>query len=222
MRVSGRARNLRIQVFPHGGVEIVAPKRSKPAEIEAFVNEHRDWIRQTQSEFHEIRTPEPLLPDEIELRAIGETYRIHYATGATGSARERDSLVTIRAPLLTPEHCWPLLQGWLKKQGRAHLRVAAMNLGAQLRLQPKRVHVRLQRTRWGSCSTTGTISLNAGALLRSAEELRYIMVHELCHLRHMNHSRRYWQLVESYVPDYKDIEQSLDAAWQTSPRWLIG
>jgi predicted metal-dependent hydrolase len=136
--------------------------------------------------------------------------------------RERDGLLTVRAPTITSELCWPLLQGWLKKQGRAHLRVAAMNLGAELGLQPARVHIRLQRTRWGSCSTTGTISLNAAGLLRSAEELRYIMVHELCHLRHMNHSRRFWQLVESFVPDYKAIEQSLDSAWQTSPRWLIG
>ena len=89
-------------------------------------------------------------------------------------------------------------------------------------LQPAAVHIRLQKTRWGSCSATGTVSLNAAALLRPPEEMRYVIVHELCHLRHMNHSKTFWRLVESYVPDYRLLEDTLDAAWQTSPAWLIG
>ena len=89
-------------------------------------------------------------------------------------------------------------------------------------LRPKRVQTRLQSTRWGSCSTTGTLSLNAALLLRSADELRYVVIHELCHLEHMNHSKRYWQLVKRFEPDYRQYERGLDKAWQSSPIWLIG
>jgi predicted metal-dependent hydrolase len=115
-----------------------------------------------------------------------------------------------------------LLQGWLKRTARPHLERELAAVAAELSLQPKRLHIRLQRTRWGSCSSTGTISLNAAMLLRPPAEMRYVIIHELCHLRHMNHSARFWRLVERYAPDYRDHEQALDAAWPASPLWLVG
>jgi predicted metal-dependent hydrolase len=222
VRVSGRARTLRIQVYPHGGVEIVAPKRTRPADIEAFVAENREWILKTRSQFKELRPPEPTLPEKIVLLATGETLRTHFTTAPTARCKEQGGLLNISAPELSPEHCWPILRNWLKKKGKQHLVAETDRLADLTGLQPANVHIRLQRTRWGSCSSSGTISLNAASLLRPAEEMRYVIVHELCHLRHMNHSKRYWQLVAKFVPNYRKIEQTLDAAWQTSPRWLIG
>ena len=222
VRVSSRARNLKIQVYPHGGVEIVAPKRARPKDIEAFVTENREWIQKTRSKFQELRPPEPTLPDEIKLPAVKETLRLHFTTAPATKCKEQGGLLNIAAPELTPEHCWPLLRDWLKKKGKQHLVNETFRLAELTGLQPARVHIRLQKTRWGSCSSSGTLSLNAASLLRPAEEMRYVIVHELCHLQHMNHSRRYWKLVESFVPNYRKIEQTLDASWQTSPRWLIG
>jgi len=122
--------------------------------------------------------------------------------------------------MLDAAHCWPLLQSWLKRRARREILAAAALIAADIGIQPRRVHIRLQRSRWGSCSSSGTVSLNAALLLRSPDELRYVVVHELCHLQHMNHSPRYWRLVESFVPDYRLHEKTLDTAWQTSPRWL--
>jgi predicted metal-dependent hydrolase len=222
VRISGRARNLKIQIYPHGGVEIVAPKRTRPADIEAFVDEHRNWIHKTRSQFRELRPPEPTLPDEVRLLATGEILRTHFTVAATNKCKEQGGLLNISAASLTAENCWPLLRHWLRKKGKQHLVTETFELARQTGLQPARVHIRLQKTRWGSCSTSGTISLNAASLLRPAEEMRYVIIHELCHLQHMNHSKRYWKLVESFVPNYRQIEHTLDAAWQTSPRWLIG
>ncbi len=222
VRVSGRARTLRIQVYPHGGVEIVAPKRTRPADIEAFVAENREWILKTRSQFKELRPPEPTLPEKIVLLATGETLRTHFTTAPTARCKEQGGLLNISAPELRTDHCWPILRNSLKKKGKQHLVAETDRLADLTGLQPANVHIRLQRTRWGSCSSSGTISLNAASLLRPAEEMRYVIVHELCHLRHMNHSKRYWQLVAKFVPNYRKIEQTLDAAWQTSPRWLIG
>jgi predicted metal-dependent hydrolase len=222
VRVSSRARHLKIQVYPHGAVEIVAPKRAKPAHISSFVAEHRDWIKKTRAKFADLRPPERPLPDQIQLRALKETFRIHYLLDDAPRVSERNGLLTVSSPVLSPGACWPLLQKWIKRKGRKHLVPLTHETGAEIGLQPKRIAIRLQKTRWGSCSASGTISLNAAVLLRPAAEMRYVIIHELCHLKHMNHSQRYWQLVESFVPDYRSIERIMDEAWQTSPRWITG
>ena len=221
VRVSSRARSLKIQVYPHGAVEIVAPKRAKSADIQAFVEEHHDWIIKTRSKFSKLRPPEPPLPASIDLRGIGEVAKIHYRKGAQPHLADNNGLLTLTAPDPEPAAYWPLLQKWLKQMGRQHLVSLAKEIGHEIGLYPERVHIRLQRTRWGSCSSNGTISLNSAMLLRSPAEMRYVIVHELCHLKHMNHSQRYWNLVEKHVPGYRAIERNLDGAWQTSPLWLI-
>lgn len=222
VRVSSRARHLKIQVYPHGGVEVVAPKRAKPAHIRSFVAEHRDWIKTTRAQFANLRPPEQPLPDKIALKALNETVRVHYALADAPRISERGGLLTVSGPALDPLHCWPLLQKWLKRKGRNHLVPLAHETGAAIGLPPKRVAVRLQKTRWGSCSANGTISLNAAVLLRPPAEMHYVIVHELCHLRHMDHSRNYWRLVKSFTSDYRKIERVMDDAWQTTPRWVIG
>jgi predicted metal-dependent hydrolase len=221
LRVSARARTLRIQVHPHGGVEIVAPSRAKPAEIEDFIAQHRDWIVRTQQKFMAGRDSEPLLPAQINLPAVASTsLQIRYSCAPQARVREEPGWLFVTAPVIDAVHCWPLLQSWLKRRARRDILTLASRITADIGIQPRRVHIRLQRSRWGSCSSSGTVSLNAALLLRSPDELRYVIIHELCHLQHMNHSPRYWQLVESFVPDYRLHEKTLNNAWQTSPRWL--
>ena len=74
-----------------------------------------------------------------------------------------------------------------------------------------RAQIRRQRTRWGSCSASGTISLNVCLMFLSPAVVRYLFVHELCHTRHMNHSAHFWALVERAYPGYRDAERWLKA-----------
>ena len=222
VRTNSRVKNLRIQVFPHGGVEVVAPPRARPHEIEAFVAEHSDWINRTRIQFAQLRPAEPTLPEEIYLAALDETVRIHFVAADKAGFRELDGLLTVRAPELTGNCCWPVMHGWLKHKAKQVLPALCMQTGKAIGLEPQRVHIRLQKTRWGSCSSNGTVSLNAALLLRPPAEVHYVMIHELCHIRHMDHSQRFWSLVERFVPDWRELDTSLDTAWQTSPNWLIG
>jgi len=220
VRVSARARRLRVQVFPHGGVEIVVPKRVSHKAVRAFVAEHRDWIIASQAEFKARRAHEKALPDQINLLAISQTFNVRYVHGQRSKVSQNGDDLLVFVPEETPRHVWPALQTWLKKTARPHLSACLTDCTAITGLQPSRLQVRLQKTRWGSCSPNGTISLNAAAMLRSADEMRYVIIHELCHLRHMNHSRRYWSLVERFEPDYRAIDKRLSHAWDSTPLWL--
>jgi predicted metal-dependent hydrolase len=79
-----------------------------------------------------------------------------------------------------------------------------------LRVKPKRIQIRDQRSRWGSCSTTGTLSFNWRLVLAPFEVLDYVVVHELCHMREPNHSGRFWKLVEVRRPDWRAQRDWLD------------
>jgi predicted metal-dependent hydrolase len=79
--------------------------------------------------------------------------------------------------------------------------------------------VRLQRTRWGSCSSAGGISLNAGLLFLAPELVRYLLIHELSHMLVLNHSRRFWRAVERHEPDWRELDRRLSEAWGVVPIW---
>ena len=80
--------------------------------------------------------------------------------------------------------------------------------------------MRGQRTCWGSHSSTGTISLNYCLLFLDPAHLRYVMIHELCHGRYMNHSTRFWRLVGRFEPDYRRLDKDLNHCWKRIPTWL--
>jgi predicted metal-dependent hydrolase len=84
------------------------------------------------------------------------------------------------------------------------------------------VQVRRQRTRWGSCSAKGAISLNLCLLFQSPAVLRYLLCHELAHTEHMNHSARFWRRVEQCEPQYRALDaELLRTGWNRVPQWVL-
>jgi predicted metal-dependent hydrolase len=96
-----------------------------------------------------------------------------------------------------------------------HAQAAAMGLAV------RRLQVRRQRTRWASCSTRGTISLNVCLLFQPPEVVHYLFVHELTHMRHMNHSPRFWSAVAEVEPRWRELDAALGRGWQQVPGWLL-
>src|SRR3990172_3665456 len=88
-----------------------------------------------------------------------------------------------------------------------------------LGLPYQRALIRRQKTRWGSCSRDGTISLNAKLLFLSPETVNYVMIHELCHRVELNHSPRFWRLVERHCPDFRRINAQRRDLWKAVPHW---
>ena len=92
-------------------------------------------------------------------------------------------------------------------------------LSGETGLRYGRVAIKGQQTRWGSCSARGTISLNQDLLFIPPELVRYIMVHELCHTRHMDHSPKFWTLLESFEPGCRALDARMKHARNLVPLW---
>ena len=222
VRQSARARRLSVRVFRHGGVEIVVPPRTSPQRVSAFVSEHREWIeRQRRRSAPAAHWPLP--PRALELSSLGERWDCMPAAGA-GRVRLRqlsDRLLQLTGRIDDRQQLRHALIGWLTRHAERRFEAPLRALGAQLGVEPGRVQVRCQRTRWGSCSRSGTISLNVCLLFQTPAVLRYLMVHELVHLRHMNHSARFWADVARHEPDWRALDRELMQGWRRVPSWMF-
>jgi hypothetical protein len=209
-------------VFRHGGVEIVVPPRTPPQRVSAFVSEHREWIeRQQQRSARAL--PWPLPPSALALSALGESWRCSSGggTGRVSVSEQPGQILLLRGDLGDSERLRRVLRGWLVGYARRRLESPLRALGAQIGVAPGALQVRCQRTRWGSCSRHGAISLNACLLFQSPQVLRYLMIHELSHLRHMNHSAQFWDEVARHEPDWRALDRELLQGWRLVPAWMF-
>ncbi len=222
VRQSARARRLSVRVFRHGGVEIVVPPRTSPQRVSAFVGEHREWIER-QRRRSALPTHWPLPPVALSLSAVDESWRCS-ASGGAGRVRVRERMhqeLQLHGDLREAEQLRRALTRWLAQRAQRLFEQPLRALAAQMGVTPGRLQVRCQRTRWGSCSRRGTISLNVCLLFQRPEVLRYLMIHELAHLRHMNHSARFWAEVALQEPDWKRLDRELLQGWRRVPSWIF-
>ncbi len=228
VRQSRRARRLAARVFRDGSVEIVVPLRTSPSTVSAFVSRYRQWIERQQARMSPAEA-QPFPPREINFSAVGQLWLCE------SSAQLRPGrLAIVREPQQQlpgilhfgggAEHQHVLLRSlrsWLLERARVELAAPLAALAEEMSTIPVQLKVRRQRTRWGSCTVGGTVSLNCCALFQRPEVLRYLLVHELAHLRHMNHSSAFWNHVERYAPDYRQLDRELGKGWQRVPHWAL-
>jgi len=222
VRQSARARRLSVRVFRNGGVEIVVPPRTSPHRVSAFVSEHREWIeRQRQRAVPQVDWPLP--PRELALSAVDEHWRCSVVS-APGRVRVRaldGSELQLKGPVRDREHTRQVILRWLIRHAAERFEAPLRELALLMGLKAGKLQIRCQRTRWGSCSRLGTISLNVCLLFQRPEVLRYLIIHELSHLRHMNHSARFWAEVARHEPDWKTLDRELQQGWRRVPTWVF-
>ncbi len=224
VRTSLKARRLSVRVFPGGRVDIVVPMGTRPATVERFVAHHRSWIERKVSEFRALAgLAGDALPEEIVFNASGRRIAVSCEAGL-GPARLRhdDTTLLVTGDLTRTTHVRHLLQRWVLREAHRLLVPWLEREATRSGLTYQRAQIRRQRTRWGSCSRRGTISLNACLLFQPAEVVRYLLIHELAHTQHMDHSRRFWDLVASHEPDWRQLDRQLAGGWREVPGWVLG
>ena len=211
-RVSAKARNIRIEVRPDGQVWLVLPRHVPRRAAYDFLASRSEWIRQKLEEFDKKRsdTPPPLQlhwdgNDQIPLRGQMVPLQICQTRMTRPTVHIGETVMLFCSA--TTQRDRPLLERTLGAALRQLARVDARQLldteAARLGVEYNGPRIAEQRSLWGSCSPDGLISLNWRLVLAPAEVFRYVVVHELCHRRHLNHSARFWSLVERQMPEFE-------------------
>jgi len=199
-----RARRFRLRLKPDGTARVTIPRGGSVAEAQRFAERNIPWLEQQwQRLASRPKHPAPLsVGSEILFR--GERLRIEAA--AHGLIRFGNETVKV-AGQDTDQR--PAIERHLWRLAAKELPPVVVEYAARFALKVNRITVRNQRSRWGSCSRRGTISLNWRLIQTPVNVRDYIVIHELAHRLEMNHSERFWQQVERWCPDYTTAERWL-------------
>jgi hypothetical protein len=219
VRISPRARRLTARVHVGGRVEIVVPVGVKAHTVRDFVQRFTPWIDRKVAAMQCFAAPGEPVPATIEFALTQEKFAVDWRKESKRGLQQTSERIVVRAP--DERGARALLRAWLKRAAYERLAPRLLQLAEDLNYSVARVSIRCQRTRWGSCSTRGTVSLNCSLLFLTLDVVRYLFVHELAHTKHMNHSDNFWRLVEKIEPDYRRLDRDLLAGWRTVPDWVF-
>lgn len=210
----GNRRRLTLNIDDRG-LRVGAPKRITTSEIEAFIQQHADWVLQKLDELSTRAQPRHLaIKDGSRLPLLGNLVPVRVLPGHNRSRWIADTLL-IEARADADLNL--LARRALHKRALAHFTERVAAFAPQLQLEPPSVGLSSARTRWGSCSEKTGVRLN-WRLIHLAEYLGdYVVVHELAHLHEMNHSAKFWAIVESVCPQWKRARAELKAVAPTLP-----
>jgi predicted metal-dependent hydrolase len=221
LRRSPRARTVRLTLGTDGELVVTLPPRAPERWAERLVEERAPWIARHRARLAEVQerlAARPPLGSGRLLAIGGVAHALVVEAGREGSrtriehrddtGADRDAMATPDGPtlhvLIAPGDERPLadiVERWLRGQARLAFQRRIALRARDLSVTPRTLAVRDQRSRWGSASRKGTLSLNWRLILAPAAVLDYVVVHELAHLRVFGHGPRFWSLVRSQVPE---------------------
>lgn len=193
-----KSRRITLRLLPGGGgLKITMPAHVSDRELDGFLERNRNWVAARKAR----------LPQKIELGEgetilyRGESHRIVHLDRIRGVVEAK--VISGDACLLVPgdpKFIQRKLLDFLKKQAREELNIAVARHSATLGVRPKLIRITNSTSRWGSCSSTRTLSFSWRIIMAPPEVLDYLAAHEVAHLREMNHSDRFWNHVRNICP----------------------
>ncbi len=212
---SRRRRTASIKVEP-GQVRVMVPSWVDDAWIANWVQEKRHWISQKQQQLGaQTSAHEIIIEQGAQVPFMGQGLNLTYGlAGQAGVTLQGDQLqISLsrrgsRAPEIRAEEA---LRGWYQREAENYLAQRLQYWQALMGLNPTGLRVKGFRRRWGSCDNRGGIALNWRLIMTPPELIDYVLVHELAHLKHFNHSARFWALVARFVPEYREYREALQS-----------
>lgn len=225
LRYSTRVRAVKLQICAQRGLQLIVPPHFKVHKAPAILHEHRQWIERTWRRIQPsitATTPETF-PEQLDLLALNERWAVNYQASELQSIRLETIASTqliLHGGVTHQRLVHGVLQRWLLRRAKQHLLPWLLQLSMHSGLSYKQAGIRNTTTRWGSCSVHKNISLNCKLLFLPPELVEHVLLHELCHTIHLNHSRRFWSLLTQLNPDCHRLRQELKRAQRYIPTWL--
>jgi len=225
VRVSQRAKHVRLTITVHGGLTVVVPEGFDPGEIPGLLEEKRAWIERSLAKIESARAnmPRPGRPDSLDFHATQESWAIEWdqVDGRRPVTRVFPGCRLLAHGDVEDRSLWhALLRGWLMKKASEVLRPWMERIAIEHGFTPPKISIRCQKSRWGSCSARGNVNLNAQLLFIPPELVNYVLLHELCHTIHHNHSSAFWSLVREHELNTDRLRKELRSAWRYVPPWI--
>lgn len=228
IRESRRAKHVLLRLSVTGELEVVVPSGYDRQQIPAILTHKQAWIDRVKQRMNSrLATadskPHEIHPARISLPAIGETWQVEYRSTRQPYLKLREyagKRLILAGATHDWESCKKPLREWIATQAQRHLIPWLQAISQELNLTFSHATIRRQKTLWGSCTSRKTISLNSKLLFLSEAQVRYVLIHELCHTVHLNHSPDFWALVGHYEPNYRSLDVSLRDARYRIPHWM--
>jgi predicted metal-dependent hydrolase len=185
------------------GLHVAAPQRAPQAMVEAYILANRKWVLRKTRDWARYREtlPQPWRIGD-PLPFVGAELATQFAPAICGARRVGGALEIGVLPITA-------VADWLKQQAMPLFAGRVAHYAGELGLPLPSLRLSNAQTRWGSCTATGRITLNWRLVHFRLEVIDYVVVHELAHLRELNHSSRFWDIVAAALPDYADAKKEL-------------
>ncbi len=213
VRKSHRARNIRMTFEDEANLVVTLPSRRRFQDIELALFEHKNWILCKSKEIQTKRKIPPpfLLQDGAQLPILDKSYPLSLSVKNQKKARWyfQYNTLNITAPQLVPSIISRGVVQWYRTMAHLFLEDRVPYWSKNISVSPNNVRIKNQHTLWGSCSKKANLNFNWRILLLSKQAADYLIIHELSHLKEMNHSPKFWLLVKKYCPDYRTHKAEL-------------
>jgi predicted metal-dependent hydrolase len=202
-------RRLSVTVHPSGVIRVSANKSLRPSAIRQFLQENKNWLEKSIKGSLDLRQkhpPKKFVSGEF-YPYLGESYRLRLSKGAPQRVVVEPGEIQFFIPRdeaeLTPRQRQRYYNSFRASYKQVAARIMAQRVelySGRMQLVPSGLQFRGQKTVWGSCSPTNKISLNYKLIIAPLPIVDYVVIHELAHIKHKNHSKNFWNLVEQYTP----------------------
>ncbi len=223
---SAKTHSLRLKLSVRHGLVVVAPLEVDQQRILSMVKSKATWISERLADFaavrHLINDERSARPQAFDLPALAQTWRVEYRgtrSRTVGARTDQPGRLVVFGATEDVDACHAALRRWLARHASSALSPWMDQLAMQTGLTFADLAIKNQRTRWGSCSNTGRISLNCRLLFLPRECARYVMLHELTHLLEFNHSEKFWMYLRHFEPQTDLLHGRMRDAWKSVPVW---
>ncbi len=207
---SKRAKYVRVKLSNHGELSVVLPRGVAVKHAHEFLKSRRGWVEKHLQSLPKQKGKQR--PDQLNLALLDEKWAIDYMETPSQSVELKqlsDAQLSISGNIHDLQLIREVILMWSKQKARYTFNKLLQHYAEEYGFHYNRLSIRAQKTRWGSCSSNKNINLNCKLLFMPVDLVRYVMIHELCHTIEMNHSQRFWALVEECDPLYKQHRKQL-------------